>query len=182
MRMEISSVSARPLMEGENPRTVAATSLSDIVYGFHVAGCCIETRSDPTTPGLAQTRSQPEAARTAPPKTAVAIVSLRMALGVPHSHQAVRHSRTTQWRLHLLAKIASFLSFKNSRRRARLAFEGTVAATNRGFRPSMGVVGRFILALPTEPEATCASSFLRCLLLSIPSSSDSELAQFQALV
>jgi hypothetical protein len=50
MRMEISSVSARPLMEGENPRTIAATSLSDIVYGFHVAGCCIETRSDPTAP------------------------------------------------------------------------------------------------------------------------------------
>jgi len=28
--------------------SVAATSLSDIVCGFHVAGCCIETTSDPT--------------------------------------------------------------------------------------------------------------------------------------
>ena len=27
--------------------TVAATSLSDIVCGFHVAGCCIETTSIP---------------------------------------------------------------------------------------------------------------------------------------
>ena len=26
---------------------VAATSLSDIVCGSHVAGCCIETTSDP---------------------------------------------------------------------------------------------------------------------------------------
>jgi hypothetical protein len=29
--------------------TVAATSLSDIVCGFHVAGCCIETTSDPAS-------------------------------------------------------------------------------------------------------------------------------------
>jgi hypothetical protein len=29
-----------------------------------------------------------------------------MAFGVPHSDHAVRHSRTTRWRLHLLARIA----------------------------------------------------------------------------
>src|SRR6266446_6125164 len=88
----------------------------------------LRRRRIPLPPGLAQTKSQPEAARTEPPKTAVAIVSLRMALGVPHSDHAVRHSRTTRWRLHLLARIASFLSFNSSRRRARLAFGGTVAA------------------------------------------------------
>src|SRR6266481_947622 len=78
----------------------------------------------PTTPGSAQTRSQPKADRAARPKTAVAIVSLRMAFGVPHSYHAVRHSRTTRWRLHLLSRISSFLSFQSSRRRARLAFAG----------------------------------------------------------
>jgi len=74
--------------------------------------------------GLAQTKSQPEAARTAPPKTAAAIVSLRMTFGVHHSHHVVRHSRTTRSRLHLLARIASFLSFDSSRQSARLAFGG----------------------------------------------------------
>ncbi len=28
---------------------VAATSLSDIVWGFYVAGCCAETTSDPAS-------------------------------------------------------------------------------------------------------------------------------------
>ena len=79
-------------------------------------------------PGLTQTKSQLEAARTAPPKTAVAIVSLRMAFCVPSPDHAVRHSRITRWRLHLLAGIASLLSFKSSRQRPRLAFGGTVAA------------------------------------------------------
>jgi hypothetical protein len=66
----------------------------------------------------------PEAARASPPKTAVAIVSLRIAFGVPYSHHAVHHSRTTRWRLCLLARMASFLSFKSSRQRTRLAFGG----------------------------------------------------------
>src|SRR6266446_628019 len=34
--------------ESSARRTVAATSLSDIVCGFHVAGYCIKTTSDPT--------------------------------------------------------------------------------------------------------------------------------------
>src|SRR5260221_12038546 len=48
---------------------------------------------------LAQTRSRPEAARMAPPQTAVAIASLRLPLNIPRSHHASRHSRTTPSRL-----------------------------------------------------------------------------------
>lgn len=82
-------------------------------------------RSPGTTPGalgiwrlshyapcLARTRSQPEAARTTPLKTAVAIVTLRMAFGVTRSHHAVRHSWTKRWRLHLLAKDRFIPPFK----------------------------------------------------------------------
>jgi len=32
--------------------SVAATSLSDIVCGFHVAACCIKTTSDPNMPSV----------------------------------------------------------------------------------------------------------------------------------
>ena len=55
--------------------SVAATSLSDIVCGFHVAGCCTETTSDPTKRlTLAQPRNWSGAARLALRQTAVAIV------------------------------------------------------------------------------------------------------------
>jgi hypothetical protein len=71
------------------------------------------------TPDLAQTRTRSEAARMVPPQTAVAIASLRLALSIPRSDHALRHSRTTPRRLRLGASVNESLrsNFKFDRTR-----------------------------------------------------------------
>jgi hypothetical protein len=54
---------------------------------------------------LAQTRSQPEAARMVLPQNEVAIASLRLALSVPCSEHASWHSRITPRRLRFKAGV-----------------------------------------------------------------------------
>jgi hypothetical protein len=66
-------------------------ALADSGYGVHA--------------DLAQTRSQPEAARMVLPQNEVAIASLRLALSVPCSEHASRHSRITPRRLRFKAGV-----------------------------------------------------------------------------
>jgi len=65
------------------------------------------------TPELAQTRSRSEAARMVPLQTAVAIASLRLALSIPRSDHASRHSRTTPRRLRFRSQCERVAPFQS---------------------------------------------------------------------
>jgi len=69
------------------------------------------------------------------PQTSVAIGSLRLTVRIPQSDRALRHPRTTRWRLHLLTRIASFLSLRISRRLAPLAFRGIRRRPHEAMQP-----------------------------------------------
>jgi hypothetical protein len=111
---------------------VAATSLSDIVCGFHVAARCIETTSDPTTPHVwreLEVSSKLPALRRQKPQSSSCRCVWRSALLVLIMLCGIRGPNDgdcTYW-----PRIASFLRSKLSMARA-FGFRGSVAATNRG--------------------------------------------------
>ena len=109
------------------------------------------------TPDLAQTRTRSEAARMVPPQTAVAIASLRLALSIPRSDHASRHSRTTPRRLRFGASVNESLRsiFKFDRTRC-FAGQSPLPEIATGYPPARSLSD---LLLESVVEARCLLSF-----------------------